>query len=309
MPETGTAESAVVAPAATGGTAERATLANAGLGLLTLGSLLVLLLHVLPPSSQINPMARTISEYALGANGWMFDVGVLALAAGSMLVLAGLVRAGVVRALSGSSVFVTLWSAALAVLVFFEKYDFANGEHTGASGMIHRLASLVAFLSLPTAALLASRGAARRNPRRMRPSRSASAWNLTRIARPLELRNQFGVGLSRLPVLNLSGALSFGEVRIDFFLVREVKCKSSVHLLECQGRIALDHALRRHPFAEKINQGIEGHAGVRDPVCAFVAVYVFLRHQTHSHTPTTRRATPLVVIAQKFRPDTRRSAN
>lgn len=170
MPETGTAESAVVAPAETGAVAERATLANSGLGLLTLGSLLVLSLHVLPPSSQINPMTRTISEYALGANGWMFDVGVLALAAGSMLVLAGLVRAGVVRALSGSSVFVTLWSASLAVLVFFEKYDFANGQHTGASGMIHRMASLVAFLSLPTAALLACRGAARRNPSWRRPA-------------------------------------------------------------------------------------------------------------------------------------------
>ena len=129
MPETGTAESAVVAPAATGGvTTGRATVANSGLGLLGLGSLLVLLLHVLPPSNQINPMTRTISEYALGANGWMFDVGVLALAAGSMLVLAGLVQAGVVRAVSGSTVFVTLWSAALAVLVFFQKYDFANGS-------------------------------------------------------------------------------------------------------------------------------------------------------------------------------------
>ena len=171
MPETGAAEPAVVAPAATGGvTTGRATLANAGLGLLGLGSLLVLLLHVLPPSNQVNPMTRTISEYALGANGWMFDVGVLALAAGSMLVLAGLVRAGVVRAVSGSAVFVTLWSGALAVLVFFQKYDFANGEHTGASGMIHRMASLVAFLSLPTAALLASRGAARRNPSWRRPA-------------------------------------------------------------------------------------------------------------------------------------------
>jgi len=172
MPETGTAESAVVAPAATGEVAARAALPTAGLGLLALGSLLVLLLHVLPPSNQINAMTRTISEYALGANGWMFNVGVLALAAGSMLVLAGLVRAGVVRAVSGSSVFVTLWSAALAVLVFFEKYDFANGEHSGASGMIHRMASLVAFLSLPTAALLASRGAARRNPSWRRPA----AW-------------------------------------------------------------------------------------------------------------------------------------
>jgi hypothetical protein len=36
--------------------------------------------------------------------------------------------------------------------------------------MIHRMASLVAFLSLPTAALLASRGAARRNPSWRRPA-------------------------------------------------------------------------------------------------------------------------------------------
>ena len=56
-------------------------------------------------------------------------------------------------------------------------------------------------------------GAARRNPRRMRPSRSASAWNLTRIARPLQLRNQFGVRLSRLPVLRLCGALPFQQGR------------------------------------------------------------------------------------------------
>ncbi|MDT7558237.1 MAG: hypothetical protein QOI68_2707, partial [Pseudonocardiales bacterium] len=78
--------------------AERAVLPTVGVGLLSLGSLLVLLLHVLPPSNQIDPMTRTISQYALGTNGWMFDVGVLALAAGSMAILAGLVRGGVVRA-------------------------------------------------------------------------------------------------------------------------------------------------------------------------------------------------------------------
>jgi hypothetical protein len=144
--------------------AERAVLPTVGVGLLSLGSLLVLLLHVLPPSNQIDPMTRTISQYALGTNGWMFDVGVLALAAGSMAILAGLVRGGVVRAVSGTSVFLTLWSASLTVLVVFEKYDFAAGQHTGASGMIHRMASLVAFLSLPAGALLATRGAVRRNP-------------------------------------------------------------------------------------------------------------------------------------------------
>jgi Protein of unknown function (DUF998) len=157
------------------GPAGRAALPAVGVGLLGAGSLLVLLLHVLPPSDRVDPMTRTISEYALGANGWMFDIGVLALAAGSMAILAGLVLGGVVRAVSGTSVFVTLWSASLAVLVVFQKYDFANGEHTGASGMIHRMASLVAFLSLPTGALLATRGAALRNPSWRRPA-AVTRW-------------------------------------------------------------------------------------------------------------------------------------
>ena len=143
-----------------------------GVGLVGLGSVLIALLHVLPPSNQVDPMTRTLSQYALGGNGWMFDLGVLALAVGSVAILAGLVRAGVVRALSGATVFVALWSGALAVLVFFQKYDFANGEHTGASGMIHRMASLVAFLSLPLAAMLTVRYAGRRNPGWRRPA----AW-------------------------------------------------------------------------------------------------------------------------------------
>jgi len=147
-----------------------AALPTAGLSLLSVGSLLILLLHVLPPSNRVNPMTRTISQYALEANGWMFDVGVFALAVGSMAVLAGLVRAGVVRAISGTSLFLTFWSVSLAVLVVFEKYDDQNGASTGASGMIHRMASLVAFLSLPIAVLLASRGAARRNPSWRRPA-------------------------------------------------------------------------------------------------------------------------------------------
>ena len=65
-----------------------AALPTAGLSLLSVGSLLILLLHVLPPSNRVNPMTRTISQYALESNGWMFDVGVLALAVGSMAVLA-----------------------------------------------------------------------------------------------------------------------------------------------------------------------------------------------------------------------------
>jgi len=97
-------------------------------------------------------------------------------------------------------------------------------------------------------------------------------------------------------MLRLRGALRISKVRVDFFLVREVKCESSVHLLERQCRIALDHAFRRHALAEEIHERVEGYASVRDTVCTFAEVYVFLRHQTHSHTPTTRRATPLGLV-------------
>lgn len=158
--------------------ADGRTLAGFGLGLLALGSVLVLALHVLPPSNRVSPWTRTISEYALGANGWMFDVGVLALAGGSLVVLAALARAGAVPARGGAAVFTALWSAGLVVLVVFEKYDFAHGGHSGPSGLIHRAASLVAFLSLPVAALLATRGAAEANPEWRRRARRArrAAW-------------------------------------------------------------------------------------------------------------------------------------
>jgi hypothetical protein len=139
------------------------TLPRVGSVLVGGGALLILLLHVLPPSNRINPLTHTISEYALGSTGWIFDVGVLALAAGSLVLLACLVRVGVARPVSGASLLVFGWSAALTVLVVFQKYDFAHGQHTGASGMIHRMASLVAFLCLPPGALLLAR-AGRRNP-------------------------------------------------------------------------------------------------------------------------------------------------
>lgn len=130
-----------------------------GVGLVALGTVLVLLLHVLPPSNQVNPLTRTISEYALGANSWIFDLGLLALAAGSGAIGVGLVRGGVLRAGGAAAVFGAFWTGGLVVLVLFEKYDFEHGVTTGASGAIHRLASLVAFLSLPIAAVLTLRAA------------------------------------------------------------------------------------------------------------------------------------------------------
>jgi Protein of unknown function (DUF998) len=164
------------APRTTAGRRLVAAMPSFGVGLVGLGAALVVLLHVIPPSNRVNLMTRTISEYALRGNGWVFDIAVLALVLGSVAVLAGLVRGGVVRALSGASTFLGLWSGGLVMLVLFEKYDFQNGVSTGASGMIHRMASLVAFLSLPTAALLTVRAARVVDRARQASWRRSAAW-------------------------------------------------------------------------------------------------------------------------------------
>lgn len=148
-------------------------LAALGTGLAVLALLLMGLLHVLPPSNRVSPIRRTISEYALGANGWLFDLGVLALAAGSALLLIGLVRTRVLRTGSAGSMFLGLWAVALVVLVVFEKTNWSVGPSVG--GVIHRYASLVAFLSLPIGALLAA-AAGRRDARWQRQA-SLTRWS------------------------------------------------------------------------------------------------------------------------------------
>ncbi|HEY2207487.1 MAG TPA: DUF998 domain-containing protein [Pseudonocardia sp.] len=140
-------------------------------GLLGLGVLLILAMHVLPPSNQISPWRRTISEYALGSTGWVFDTGVLALAVGSLGVLAALARARVVKPLGAAAVLMFLWAFGLVLIVVFEKYNYRMDGGVGASGTIHRLATLVSFLSLPAAGLIAAGAGAGR------PAwRRAAAW-------------------------------------------------------------------------------------------------------------------------------------
>jgi len=62
-----------------------------------LAVLLVGVLHVID-GDRVDPVRRTISEYALRDHGWMFDLGVLALAAGSVAVLVALALWAVCRA-------------------------------------------------------------------------------------------------------------------------------------------------------------------------------------------------------------------
>lgn len=127
----------------------------ASLAALLLGVALMLALHVVPPTNEIDPIRRTLSQYALGPGKWAFDVAVLLIALGSALALHALVRDRVVRARSAGVVFGSLWVVSLLVVVYFEKTDWTVGPSLG--GTIHRYASVVAFVSLPLAVLVIAR--------------------------------------------------------------------------------------------------------------------------------------------------------
>ena len=137
-------------------------LAAGGVVAVGAGAAIVALMHVVGPSAQVSLVRRTISEYALLDNGWVFNVAVLMLAAGSFAVLLAVLRSGLLPAASGGALALLLWSLGLAGVVLFPKHNWAVGASF--TGDLHRVASLVAFLSLPVAALaLGTRW--RRDPR------------------------------------------------------------------------------------------------------------------------------------------------
>lgn len=109
-------------------------------------------LHVLPPTRTLDPMSRTISEYALFEDGWVFDAGVIVLALGSALVGAAMIRAGMIVGRSWASVLLGSWCIGLIGLIVFPKHGF--GADTTLAGRIHWSWTLLAFFSLPVGALL-----------------------------------------------------------------------------------------------------------------------------------------------------------
>ncbi|GAA0225483.1 DUF998 domain-containing protein [Cryptosporangium japonicum] len=127
-------------------------LALAGAACVGVSLVLFGVLHVVPPSAELDWSRRTISQYALLPNGWLFDAATLLLAAGSLAVVAALHRAGLLT--RGAGVALLLWVVGLVGVVWFEKHDWSVGPSV--SGDVHRAASLLAFLSLPAGALLAA---------------------------------------------------------------------------------------------------------------------------------------------------------
>ncbi|MGW5054124.1 DUF998 domain-containing protein [Actinokineospora sp. NPDC004072] len=122
-----------------------------GLCSLLAGVVVLLALHVVPPTSRISPVRRTLSEYALGEGKWAFDLAVVLIAVGSALAFTELLRRGHGRFAVAMG---AVWTASLVVVVVFTKTDWSVGPSLG--GTIHRYASVAAFLSLPLAVLAAA---------------------------------------------------------------------------------------------------------------------------------------------------------
>lgn len=131
------------------------SLALAGIAAVLVAIGMIGALHVTGPSAELDPMRRTISQYALLESATMFNVAVVVLAAGSAATLLALIRTGLVAARSGAALALLLWSVGLAAVVYFPKHNWSVGPSV--EGYIHRYASVVAFLSLPVAALLIGR--------------------------------------------------------------------------------------------------------------------------------------------------------
>lgn len=127
--------------------------ALSGTALVAAGVVAVLGLHVV--AAEIDPVRRPLSQYALGPWKPVFDAGVLAVAIGSVAVLAALARARLVRLRGAAATLMAAWSACLVVVVAFEKIDWSVGPTP--AGYVHRYASLLAFLCLPVAALALGR--------------------------------------------------------------------------------------------------------------------------------------------------------
>lgn len=111
----------------------------------------VLLLHVLPATSSVSVVRRTISEYQLTELAWLFNLGVIGVAVGSAAVVAAAALVPTTRptAQAWGVGLGMVWVVGLLLLALFTKTDWSVGPST--AGTVHRWASIAAFLAVPIA--------------------------------------------------------------------------------------------------------------------------------------------------------------
>jgi hypothetical protein len=125
-----------------------------GIAALAVGAAMIALLGVLPSDVPVSVLRQTISQYGLTDNSWLFNSGVLLVAAGSAAIIA--VLRAQRRLPTASTVLGSLWVVGLLVIVAFPKNNWAVNAAGTIGGWLHRYASVVAFVCLPIAVLLAA---------------------------------------------------------------------------------------------------------------------------------------------------------
>ena len=131
--------------------------ARIGVLLIVLGALVVLILDLHTAWQTPSHLRRTISEYGLGAQQWMFSIGVALLALGSALTLVAALRQRLTRPTATASICLVLWTVGLVAVVAVPKQDWANDASLSVGGAIHRIGAAVAFASIPIAVIAFSR--------------------------------------------------------------------------------------------------------------------------------------------------------
>lgn len=124
------------------------------------GAVMLAALHLAPASRGLDPMSAPLSQYAFAPDGWLFDVAVSALALGLALLGSALVRARCVATRSPARALFATCSLSLVLVVVFPEHD-ANGA-VGTAGLIHWMASTLAFGGLTIAPAVLGRHRASR---------------------------------------------------------------------------------------------------------------------------------------------------
>lgn len=128
-----------------------------GAALIIAGALTVVALDVHTAVGNASHLRRTISEYGLGAQQWVFTAGVVLLALGSAVILATAVRSRLTKVRSTAAVALTLWTVGLLAVAAVPKQDWSNDAVLGIGGAIHRSGAALAFVSVPVAVLAFAR--------------------------------------------------------------------------------------------------------------------------------------------------------
>src|SRR5262245_9785248 len=132
---------------------DRRLAGRVGLGGVSVFVIAVLALHVLQP--KLSPLTEAVSFYAHGRGGRLLTIGLIAMAIGSLSLAWGLARNSHGRIAKVGVVLLAVWGLGALLGGIFPADPPGNWDAPPSlSGMIHGNSALVAFLSLPAAAVM-----------------------------------------------------------------------------------------------------------------------------------------------------------